>query len=138
MKRLLSLVLAMAFIFAFAGCGKDKNVENQKEPTNQGSSVNDSGINSQITEENGTTLPSDDNPTSQESKEFITKEKAKEIALSDAGVKESQIRDYEIELDREQGTYYYEISFDADGFEYEYDIDAKSGKIARNYKEKED
>ena len=141
MKRLLSLLLAMAFIFAFAGCENEKIVENPKQPTTENEP------NTPITEENNTTLQSDDNQDSQaatdetpveEGNKFISKAKAKQIALSDAGLKDSEIRDYEIELDREQGTYYYEINFEAGGFEYEYDIDANSGKIARKYKEKED
>ncbi len=145
MKRLLSLLLAMTFIFVFAGC-EENTVENQKEPINQGSDVVENESTSQTPESNDTTLQGDDtssqdtgdNPIATQTDEFISEAKAKEIALSDAGVNESQIRDYEIELDRERGVYYYEINFEAGGLEYEYDIDAKSGKIARKYKEKED
>ncbi len=157
MKRLLSLLLAIVFIFAFAGCENEKIVENPKQPTTENEP------NTPITDENNDTLPSDDNQSSQgtgdnattpsnntnlqgvddktpltQTDEFISKAKAKQIALSDAGVKESQIRDYEIESDREKGVYYYEINFEAGGFEYEYDIDAKSGKIVKKHKEKED
>lgn len=147
MKRLLSLLLAMAFVFAFAGCEAEKIVENQKEPATESQTTTENESNSPVTDENNTTLQSDDNQDSQaatdetpveEGNKFISKAKAKQIALSDAGLKDSEIRDYEIELDREQGTYYYEINFEAGGFEYEYDIDANSGKIARKYKEKED
>ncbi len=59
----------------------------------------------------------------------ITQAKAKKIALKDAGVKSSKIYDYEIELDRDDAKLHYDVSFEVDNKEYEYDIDANTGKI---------
>ncbi|MBR3975635.1 MAG: PepSY domain-containing protein [Clostridia bacterium] len=72
------------------------------------------------------------------SENLITKQKAKEIALSHAGVKEADIRDYEIEIDREAGKTVYEISFDSGNFEYEYELNAISGKILQSERERID
>ena len=65
----------------------------------------------------------------------ISKDKAKEIALNHAGLEEKDIHDLEIDLDNEMGKQVYEVTFDANGFEYDYDVDAKSGKII--YSEKD-
>lgn len=59
----------------------------------------------------------------------ISTSKAKSIALNDAGLKASEIYDYEIELDRDNGVLHYDVSFEKDGKDYDYEIDAKTGKI---------
>ena len=65
----------------------------------------------------------------------ISKDKAKEIALSHAGVSASKISDYSIEVDTENGIKIYEIDFKAGGYEYEYDINAATGSVMRCDKE---
>ena len=59
----------------------------------------------------------------------ISASQAKEIALKDAGLKASQIYDYEIELDRDRGTLHYDVSFEYNGRDYDYEINAATGKI---------
>ncbi|MCD8218205.1 MAG: fibronectin type III domain-containing protein [Clostridiales bacterium] len=60
---------------------------------------------------------------------YIGTTKAKSIALTDAGVTESKARDLEVEQDKENGVVVYEVSFDYNGYEYDYTIHATSGKI---------
>ena len=62
----------------------------------------------------------------------ITEEEALAAALEKAGLKKNQI-DFmkRIELDWERGRKVYEIEFYFDGFEYEFDIDAESGKVLK-------
>ena len=67
----------------------------------------------------------------------ISKEKAKSIALKDAGVNEKDIKDYEIEYDYEKGKYIYEIDFESGKYDYSYDIDANTGKIINKEKERD-
>lgn len=55
--------------------------------------------------------------------------KAKSIALKDAGLKESQIRNYEAYLEKTSQGYIYEIDFEYKNRDYEYEINAKNGKI---------
>ncbi len=62
---------------------------------------------------------------------FIGEEKAREIALTHAGVQEGAIREYEIELDEEDGRYVYEIEFESQDRDYEYEIDAVTGDIIK-------
>lgn len=62
-------------------------------------------------------------------KAYIGAAKAKSIALSHAGLTESAVFDLDCELDYEYGKMVYEIDFEANGAEYEYEIDAISGEI---------
>ena len=59
----------------------------------------------------------------------IGAEKAKSIALSHAGVSESQVYDYELDRDWDDGILEYEIEFKAGGMEYEYKIHGGTGQI---------
>ena len=61
--------------------------------------------------------------------ETITAERAKEIALSDAGVSASNAVFKKVKLDWDDGRPEYEVEFYAGSMEYEYEIDARTGKI---------
>lgn len=78
----------------------------------------------------------DTTPTAKEvtgdTTDLITREEAKKIALNDANVKESEIRDLDIELDKDNGTVHYDVDFALGDKDYDYEIDAKSGKILRS------
>ena len=62
-------------------------------------------------------------------KAYIGAERAKSIALSHASLAETAVFDLDCELDYEYGRMVSEVDFDANGAEYEYEIDAKSGDI---------
>lgn len=71
-------------------------------------------------------------------KKFIGEEKAKEIALSHAGVKATQITKYSAEIEYEDGVMVYEIEFFIGNKEYEYDINAITGSIIKSDVDYED
>lgn len=54
---------------------------------------------------------------------------AKKIALQDAGLNESNVDFLETETDYNDGRKLYEIEFGSDGREYDYEIDAQTGRI---------
>ncbi len=60
---------------------------------------------------------------------LVGEESAKAIALNHAALKAENITRYKIELDKDDGVLSYEIEFFVGTDEYEYDIDAKTGKI---------
>ncbi len=67
-------------------------------------------------------------------KAYIGEAAAKEIALADAGVVESDLTKYEWDIDTERGVMVYEIEFSSGGYEYDYDINAVTGEIVnQNY-----
>jgi uncharacterized membrane protein YkoI len=70
-------------------------------------------------------------------KKRISAAAAKEIALKHAGVAETDVRGYSCQLDREDGVWVYEIEFEANGFEYDYDVEAATGKILKAKKERD-
>ena len=59
----------------------------------------------------------------------IGAEKAKSIALSDAGFTASQVQDLQVEKDNDDGRLEYEVEFRVNGTEYEYTISAADGTI---------
>src|SRR5699024_8396293 len=62
----------------------------------------------------------------------ISLEEAKKIALDHAGVKVEDVHFEDQELDRDDGVELYELEFYIDGYEYEYDIHAKTGEILKH------
>ncbi|MCD7755440.1 MAG: PepSY domain-containing protein, partial [Firmicutes bacterium] len=59
----------------------------------------------------------------------ITADAAKTTALTHAGVTADAITQYKSKLEQKHSGMIYEISFYADGYEYEYEIDATTGEI---------
>ena len=66
---------------------------------------------------------------------YIGKEAAIAAALAHAGLERSAVRDLKCELDRENGVMVYEVEFESGVYDYEYDIDAVTGKILKSKKE---
>lgn len=59
----------------------------------------------------------------------IGRDAALEVALEDAGVSESDTTRLKVSEDRDDGRTVYEIQFDADGREYDYEVQASDGRI---------
>ena len=70
-------------------------------------------------------------------KTTISEGEAKRIALEHAGVKEADTKRFRIELDYDDGRYVYEIEFDSNSLEYDYDINAETGEIIEFSKERD-
>ena len=75
--------------------------------------------------------------TSGNNAKLLSKEEARDIALKHAGLKVDQVRELEVELDRDDGTVHYDVDFEKDGYDYDYEIDASSGKILKSRKERD-
>ncbi len=69
---------------------------------------------------------------------YIGAEAARDAALKHAGLKLADVRELEVELDRDRGVVEYEVEFKSNGYEYDYEIDAKSGAIKHFNKEIDD
>ncbi len=101
----------------------------QSRPTQSGTTTG-SGSSAAATTSAGTTTNT--------SATYIGEAKAKEIALARAGVAAGDIREYKMELERENGRMVYDIEFDAGGYEYQYKVDATSGTIVHEDRERDD
>ena len=67
--------------------------------------------------------------------EQITAEQAKQTALKEANLSESDVTGLKVEFEDDNGTQKYEVDFSANGVEYDYDIDADTGKIISSDKD---
>ena len=70
-----------------------------------------------------------------EKSNYIAKDKALALALEHARIESSQVKYSKVELDRDDLIVHYEIEFVAGVHEYEYEINAESGKIIAFEKE---
>ncbi len=75
-------------------------------------------------------------PSGSDDGNYITAEKAKEIACAHAGIAISDIWDFDIDFERDNGLAVYELDFKSDGYEYDYEINAVTGDILRSEKER--
>ena len=67
----------------------------------------------------------------------ISRDEAKAKAITHGKVGNGKIRDLDIELEKERGVTFYEISFDVGNLEYEYAIEAYTGEILYNKTERD-
>ncbi len=72
------------------------------------------------------------------SNEYISADKAKAAAYAHAGVKAADIKFSKAELDRDDLIVHYDVEFVAGKFEYEYEVNAESGKVVAFDKEYND
>lgn len=72
-----------------------------------------------------------------DTKDYISHQEAINIALKNIGLKQSQVRDLDCELDYRYNDTVYEVTFDYEYHEYEYYINAKTGKIIHSFKERD-
>lgn len=127
-NKLFALLLAGAMIFAFAGCGSTQEEAAEEAPA---------ATTEEVTEA-PTEAPAEDTPTTDAAAEDTAKEdaqadigvdKATEIALADAGLKAADVEFTKQNSDIDDGVSIYEIEFISGETQYEYDIDAATGKI---------
>ncbi len=67
----------------------------------------------------------------------VTRSKAESVALNHAGLKRNQVWGFECELDYERGVKVYEISFENGRYDYDYTVNASTGKILHWEKERD-
>ena len=86
---------------------------------------------------NGSVLKSEKETHASAASDTIGAEKAQSIALSQAGCSASQVYDLEVSAELDERIPHYEVSFKADGMEYEYKIGASDGKVLSQEKERD-
>ena len=68
----------------------------------------------------------------------ITRDEAISKALSHAGLKKSQVSRLKADLDKDDGRTVYDVDFETAQWEYEYEVNAKTGKIIKAEKDRND
>lgn len=69
--------------------------------------------------------------------ESIGSEAALNIALNDAGISKNEAKTYSSVFEREHGKYIFDVDFKANGYEYDYYIDASTGEILKRDAERD-
>ena len=91
-----------------------------------------------ISESGGTKLENVESIGTASAAAYIGEQAARKAAFDHAGVNAANASETKCELDWENGIMVYEVDFDADGFEYEYDINAETGAVIKSDREKDD
>ena len=129
MKKLVSLLALLALLLpVLAGCQSATPIL----PQNSGAAVTETltpETTKPVVAPPETTAPLVQ-PT--ESAARITADEAIAIALKDAKLTKDQVRDLDVELDRDDGVLHYDVDFEKDRNDYDYEIDAATGKILRS------
>lgn len=121
MKKIINFIMSLLLVISLSACGKmtddrvvsegQSNTQNQPEKTKL----------EQKTES-----------------EVITRDSAIERALKKAGLTKEAVYNLEAELDKEREGVLWEVDFETKEYEYSYDIDAKTGEVIHQEKERND
>lgn len=125
MKKLLSFLIVSIFVLTLSACGDNVTDKNFFQNKANQQPQNSSGFD--LTQ----SVPSGESSKQSNQTVVITREEALEIALKNAGLKQADIHDLDIELDRERGVNVWEVDFDYGNMEYSYDINAETGSVTR-------
>ena len=122
MKKLISLFMILSLLVVFAGCRKLHQAE---EYLDHKLDVAEEQVEQAVQEAISPTV----SPEIVSSSEGITEAEAQAIALEHAGLTEADISRLEVRKDFDDGRKEYDVEFHVDRLEYEYEIDAATGKI---------
>ena len=130
MKKIISLILCLAFMLSLTACGRTIN-DMTSDAESMGNSVvsgAESAIDKAGSEITGNGKENNGN-SSVDLMAGITANDAKQAALKHAGLDESQVSNVDVDLDRDNGRLIYEVDFNSGNTEYDYDIDSETGEV---------
>ncbi len=116
MKKIIISVFCLIFALCLVGCGENEMMDDLS-----------SGMNSAKDMVESTADKVSDG--AMELVASITGDQAKRKAFEHAGVKEEEVKDLDVDLDRDGMTLIFEVDFKHGDTEYDYNINAMTGKI---------
>ena len=116
MKKIIISVFCLIFALCLVGCGENEMMDDLS-----------SGMNSAKDMVESTADKVADG--AMELVASITGDQAKRKAFEHAGVKEEEVKDLDVDLDRDGMTLIFEVDFKHGDTEYDYNINAMTGKI---------
>lgn len=124
MKKIISLTFVLIFALCITGCGKVSDVTSDAESMGE-SVVSD-------TQSDVESVASGDDINLMAG---ITASDARDAALKHAELEKSQVKDVDVDLERQNGKLVYEVNFESGNTEYNYVIDAETGDVISSYNE---
>lgn len=122
------LIVAIVALASLTGCLLDhENIAVKNQPSSLNTVINGVTVESLSPEPKNIA----------EQTVMLTQDTAKTIAISHAKADKTKLRDYDIELELERGVTYYDISFESEGREYDYEIEAYTGEILHHEVERD-
>ena len=120
--------------------GEIRHMDKEREKAPKAMNQNDAATGSApvAQQEEPANNSGDEQKPSVQSAGDIGKTRAIDIALSHAGLSQNNVRDLDVEKDSKKGTIVYEVDFEANGYDYDYDINAATGEIIKSEKERDD
>ena len=107
----------------------DVNKDDSLDSDNTAQDLTDNDSETDTNDSENDTTNSDASGETSADSNYIGVDKAKEIALTHAGVNESDVTFQKAKLSYDDGQHEYELEFYSDTVEYDYEIDAHTGKI---------
>ena len=139
MKKLSLAAIIVTVSISLSGCTNSGTVsngnENNIESTTQNSTESNVQNSSESSTENNNVNTSQDNNTNNAQNNIVNNtgnislDKAKEIALSHAGLSADQVTFVKVKMDFDDGIQKYDIKFYCNGQEYDYEINSSNGQI---------
>ena len=141
-RKMICVMSVMMIVLLAAGCGKNDGTSGGSpagtdtagmETTAPGAGTTENGNAAGMTESTTETEAAASKTATETGNSGtdarISEDEAKEIVLKDAGVSEKDISGMRIKLEKDDGIWQYEVDFYAGDKEYDYNIDADTGKI---------
>ena len=139
MKKLSLAAIIVTVSISLAGCTNSETASNgnktNTESTTQNSTESNVQNSSESSTENNNVNTSQDNNTNNAQNNIVNNtgnislDKAKEIALSHAGLSADQVTFVQANMDFDDGIQKYDIKFYCNGQEYDYEINSSNGQI---------
>ena len=123
MKKIITLSFVLIFALCLTGCGKMSDVTSDAQSMGE-SVVSDTKSDIESVTSDGVNFMAG-----------ITANEARDAALKHAKLEASQIKDVDVDLERQNGNLVYEVSFESGGKDYEYVIDADNGDVISSNQE---
>ena len=141
-RKMICVMIVIMIVLLAAGCGKSDGTSGGSpagtdtagmETTAPGAGTTENGNAAGMTESTTETEAAASKTATETGNSGtdarISEDEAKEIVLKDAGVSEKDISGIRIKLEKDDGIWQYEVDFYAGDKEYDYNIDADTGKI---------
>lgn len=127
MKKISLAIIIAVFSISLVACGNSGGASNSN--TDGKTTEYDNNIDQDSNQNNNEPNTKNNTQSNVNSTVDVSIDKAKEIALSHAGLTSDQVTFKRTELDFDDGVQKYEVEFIYNNKEYSYEIDATTGKV---------